>query len=196
MPSGSRSSRFARQLAQSVVMSAFRRSPASSNAAGPATVGVAVIALGDPDSSRAVYGIIAALGALGLLLVMLAIWLIRRTRPDPELLAPLERMADRSWLEQDPVAQRRALDAVRPDGATPIYRAPSVPKIDAEFDRSRPAIANFDDLRAVATAARSRPRTVQAQRVTPVERQKSSETPRDVESDATPDPASSQQVGQ
>ena len=45
--------------------------------------------IGDPDGTRTVTSIIALLLALGVGLAMLAVWLHRTTRPDPELLAPL-----------------------------------------------------------------------------------------------------------
>ena len=61
--------------------------------------GVALVAadIGDPDSTRTVIAIIALLVVVGLALVMLAFWLRRTTRPDPEFLAPPEVMGERSW---------------------------------------------------------------------------------------------------
>jgi hypothetical protein len=75
--------------------------------AGPLALATAV---GDPDGSRAVTAIVALLAVIGIGLVMVAIWLFRTTRPDPEVLAPLEIMGDRSWRRADPVWQRRKLD--------------------------------------------------------------------------------------
>lgn len=90
--------------------------------------------------------IIALLVALGVGLLVLARWVHRRTRPDPELLAPLEVMGDRSWQRADSVWQRRRLDEVRPDGAEPLVRSTAPPKIDEAFERG-PTAQGFDDLR-------------------------------------------------
>ena len=89
--------------------------------------------------------IIALLVALGLGLVMLAVWLHRTTRPDPELLAPLEMMGERKWRRADPVWQRRRLDEIRPQGATPMQPSIAPPAIDKAFDEG-PAAPGFDDL--------------------------------------------------
>ena len=111
--------------------------------------GVALVAaeIGDPDSTRTVIAIIALLVVLGLALVMLAFWLRRTTRPDPEFLAPLELMGERSWLRGDPVWQRRRLDEVRPEGAVPLKKAALPPRLDESFDAG-PSGAGFDDLRS------------------------------------------------
>jgi hypothetical protein len=77
------------------------------------------LAAGDPDATRVVYAIVIALLVIGLLLVLLAIWMIRRTKADPELLGPLERMGDRKWRKRDETDRRAMLDEVRPAGATP-----------------------------------------------------------------------------
>jgi len=74
------------------------------------------------SSTRTVYGIVIALGLIGLGFVVLAMWLIRQTRPERQLLAPLERMDDRSWRDQEPTAMRRDLDSLRPTGARPVIR--------------------------------------------------------------------------
>lgn len=102
-------------------------------------------AIGDPDSTRTVLAIIALLVVLGIALVMLAFWLRRQTRPDPELLAPLELMGRRSWRRGDPVWQRRRLDDVRPPQAVPLTRASAPPHFDESFDDG-PTGAGFDDL--------------------------------------------------
>ncbi len=103
-------------------------------------------AAGDPGATRVVYAIVAALALIGVALVFLAVWVIKQTRPEPELLAPLERMSDRAWRKQDPAQKRRALDEVRPPGAEPVTREPDPPERDDEFDQRVPAIARFDDL--------------------------------------------------
>jgi hypothetical protein len=108
---------------------------------------VTQLAVGDPSSTRTVYAVIIALGCVGLALLILGIWLMKQTKPDLELLAPLERMDDRSWRRQDPAQQRRTLDEVRPAGASPVDPSQDVPEVDDDFRRSKPAPANFDDLR-------------------------------------------------
>jgi hypothetical protein len=105
--------------------------------------------IGDPDGTRTVTSIIVLLVALGLGLAMLAIWLHRTTRPDPELLAPLEVMGERKWRRADPVAQRRTLDAIRPARARPLEPSVAPPALDAAFDAG-PTATGFDDLHADA----------------------------------------------
>lgn len=102
--------------------------------------------IGDPEGTRTVTSVVALLVALGLAMVMLAVWLFRRTRPDPELLAPLEAMGERSWRRHDPVWQKRRLDELRPPGARPLEPSAAPPAVDEAFDRG-PAAAGFDDLR-------------------------------------------------
>lgn len=103
--------------------------------------------VGDPDGTRAVGSIVALLVALGLALVMVAVWLYRSTRPDPELLAPLEVMGERRWRRGDPVWQRRRLDDLRPVGANPLAPSVAPPDIDEAFDQG-PTASGFDDLHA------------------------------------------------
>jgi hypothetical protein len=106
---------------------------------------VAVGSVGDPEGTRTITSIIALLVAMGLALVMIAIWLHRATRPDPELLAPLEMMGERKWRRADPVWQRRRLDELRPEGAQPLEPVAAPPDIDEAFDRG-PTASGFDDL--------------------------------------------------
>lgn len=101
--------------------------------------------IGDPDGTRTVTSIIGLLVALGLALAMIALWMYRTTRPDPELLAPLERMGERKWRRADPVAQRRTLDAVRPEEAAPLTPSAAPPAFDEAFDAG-PTATGFDDL--------------------------------------------------
>jgi hypothetical protein len=101
--------------------------------------------VGDPDGTRAVTAIVALLVVLGVGLAMLAVWLFRVTRPDPEVLAPLEVMGERRWRRADPVWQRRRLDEVRPDGAEPLQPSAAPPDLDEAFDLG-PAATGFDDL--------------------------------------------------
>lgn len=101
--------------------------------------------IGDPDGTRTVTSIVGLLVAIGLALAMIAVWLWRTTRPDPELLAPLEVMGERKWRRADPVAQHRTLDDVRPEGAEPLTPSAAPPDIDEAFDAG-PTGSGFDDL--------------------------------------------------
>jgi hypothetical protein len=112
------------------------------------------LAGGDTSSTRTVYAAVLALVAIGVALIFLGAWIVRQTKPDLELLAPLERMADRSWLHQDPAQKRRTLDEVRPAGAKPVVREKGVPEVDEDFAQAKPSIGNFDDLRAQQDAER------------------------------------------
>jgi FtsZ-interacting cell division protein ZipA len=113
---------------------------------GRLTVASLEVAAGDPEANRVVYGVVIALVVIGLVLIAIAVWVFRQTRVDRELLAPLERMSDRSWNKRDPATQRRMLDEVRPDDAVPLHWAASEPEPDEEFDELRP-VSSFDDLK-------------------------------------------------
>ena len=110
----------------------------------PTTVLTALVAAGS-DDARAVWSIVALLAVLGVGLAMLAVALVRLTRPDPELLAPLEVMGNRKWRRSDPVWQRRQLDAVRPADAQPLTTSPATP-VPLEGFEEGPAAGGFDDL--------------------------------------------------
>lgn len=103
-----------------------------------------LLAVGDPTRTRTVLAAIAFLVAIGIGLLVLAGWLVRSTRVDPEVLAPLEAMGERSWRKADPVWQRRRLDELRPEGAEPLDPMAPPPAADAEFDLG-PSLAGFDD---------------------------------------------------
>jgi hypothetical protein len=105
--------------------------------------------IGDPEGTREVYAIIALLVVLGIALVMLAVWMWRVTRPDPDLLAPLEVMGERAWRRADPMGQRRRLDEVRPDDAAPLQRPNAPPTLDESFDAG-PSAIGVSDLRDYA----------------------------------------------
>ena len=105
-----------------------------------------VLLAADTASTQRVYAIIGALVVVGVLFAVLAWWLFRQTRVDPELLAPLEKMDERGWRESDPAEQHRLLDEVRPDGAAPLSRARRVPEIDPDLKRSGPPQKSLDDL--------------------------------------------------
>ena len=101
--------------------------------------------IGDPDGTRTITAIVALLVVLGIGLTMLAVWLFKTTRPDPELLAPLDVMGERKWRRADPVWQRRRLDEVRPAEARPLTPSVAPPEFDEAFDRG-PSASGFDDL--------------------------------------------------
>jgi len=107
---------------------------------------VGVVGAGDPGSSRLVYAMVIGLVVVGIGLVLLAIWILRQTRPDLDVLAPLERMGDGDWKKRDPSTQRRMLDEVRPDGAQPLAAEPPPPPIDSDFEEADHAVASFSDL--------------------------------------------------
>jgi hypothetical protein len=85
-----------------------------------------VTAVGDPSATRTVYVTTFALVALGIGLGVLTWWLFRRTRPEPELFAPLEEMDSRAWRKMSSDERREALEASRPIGARPVVRADDV----------------------------------------------------------------------
>ena len=92
---------------------------------------------GDAGSSRLVYAMVFALIVIGIVLIVLAVVVFRRTRVDPSVLAPLERMGSRKWRKSDEQSRRELLDAVRPAGA--IGPSPSEPG-DTAVDLPPPVI--------------------------------------------------------
>lgn len=106
--------------------------------------GAGLLAVDDPGRTRTVFAAIAFLVAIGVGLLVLAGWLVRSTRVDPEVLAPLEMMGERGWRSADPVLQRRRLDEVRPEGAEPLARMAPPPDADPEFERG-PTLGDFSD---------------------------------------------------
>jgi len=119
----------------------------NSSSGGTTTAALAVLAssVGDPAGTRTIASIVLLLAVLGTALVMVAFWLFRLTRPDKELLAPLEVMGERKWRRADPVWQRRRLDQVRPTDAQPLQPSAAPPDFDEAFFE-QPAAAGFDDL--------------------------------------------------
>jgi hypothetical protein len=83
---------------------------------------------------------------IGVLLVVLGVWIIRQTRVDLDVLAPLERMGDGDWKKRDRSTQRRMLDEVRPDGARPLAPAKRPPSLDDEFELATHPVTSFSDL--------------------------------------------------
>jgi hypothetical protein len=129
-----------------------------------ATPALVVVAAGDPRSSRIVYAMVIGLAVIGVGLVLLGVWLVRQTRPDLEVLAPLERMGDGDWKKRDPSTQRRMLDEVRPEGAEPLTPEPKPPPIDAEFEADHP-VTSFSDLGPGLVAEHRDPTPVDAEQV-------------------------------
>jgi hypothetical protein len=121
---------------------------ALSSAPNVPLLAVDLLAVGDPGRTRTVIAAILFLVAIGVGLLVLAGWLVRSTRVDPDVLAPLEVMGERSWRGADPVRQRRRLDEVRPDDAEPIDPMAPPPLTDGEFDLGPKlaGFADFDDL--------------------------------------------------
>lgn len=89
---------------------------------------------------------VIGLVVIGVLLVVLAVWIIRQTRVDLDVLAPLERMGDSEWKKRDRSTQRRMLDEVRPEGAQPLAPAKLPPSLDDEFELAEHPVASFNDL--------------------------------------------------
>ena len=89
---------------------------------------------------------VIGLVVIGVLLVILGIWIIRQTRVDLDVLAPLERMGDGEWKKRDRSTQRRMLDEVRPDGAQPLDPATRPPSLDDEFELAEHPVTSFSDL--------------------------------------------------
>lgn len=104
----------------------------------------AITATGSEDT-RTVLAIVVLLAVVGIGLAMLSMWVFRVTRPDRELLAPLEVMGDRTWRRGDPVWQRRRLDEVRPPDAAPFRPTSAPPAIDESYDAG-PTAPGFEDL--------------------------------------------------
>jgi hypothetical protein len=77
--------------------------------------------------------LVAVLVALGLTMIVLAIWLVRSTRSDAPALGPLEAMGDRSWRRADALRRQETLAEARPAGAPPP--APTIP-----VDESAPEV--------------------------------------------------------
>jgi hypothetical protein len=118
----------------------------ASIATNTAALALLASSVGDPAGTRTIMSIVLLLAVLGIALIMIAIWLFRLTRPDKELLAPLEVMGERKWRRADPVWQRRRLDEVRPGDAQPLQPSAAPPDFDEAFFDQRPAAAGFDDL--------------------------------------------------
>ena len=69
--------------------------------------------INDRSSSRTVNIIIGALSALGLLMLFVAIWLWRASRPLPPHLEGLDLITKRRWLRSDTNRREHLLDSIR-----------------------------------------------------------------------------------
>jgi hypothetical protein len=118
----------------------------SSSRTSAAALALFASSVGDPAGTRTITAIVVLLAVLGVALVMIAFWLFRVTRPDKELLAPLEVMGERKWRRADPVWQRRRLDEVRPADAQPMQPSAAPPDFDEAFFERAPAARGFEDL--------------------------------------------------
>ncbi len=107
---------------------------------------VALVGVGDPSSTRLVYAMVIGLVAIGVVLILLGVWILRQTKPDLEVLAPLERMGDGDWKKKDTSTQRRMLDELRPEGAHPLTPATRPPSIDRDFEQADHPVTSFSDL--------------------------------------------------
>ncbi len=90
------------------------------------------MAAGDAASSRTVYAMVISLVVIGVALVVIAVIVYRRTRVDPPVLAPLERMGDRKWRKSDAEARRLQLDQARPLGVVPAAESEPEPQPEPE----------------------------------------------------------------
>ena len=106
----------------------------------------------DASSTRKLYLLALGLALLGGLLLGVTVWFWRSTRPEPELLAPLEKMGTRRFRQLDGRTQKELLDAVRPEDAQPmrwgVVHGDPIP--DAEIDleaAARAEMIGYDDLR-------------------------------------------------
>ena len=128
-----------------------------------------LVAAGDAASTRVVYAMVIGLALVGVVLTLLGVWLVRQTRADLEVLAPLERMGDGDWKKRDRSTQRRMLDEVRPDGAQPLTPSTRPPSLDAEFEQDEHPVTSFSDLGPGVASERRDPVTVEEPAVDTVE---------------------------
>lgn len=114
--------------------------------------------INDADSTRKVYLLAAGLALLGVVLLVATVWFWRSTRPEPELLGPLEKMGERRFRQLDGRARQDALNSARAKDAEPMHwgvvrgDAPSSPEIDLEA-AARSEVMGYDDLRDPEPAA-------------------------------------------
>ncbi len=114
--------------------------------------GLLADSVNDASSTRKVYLLAGGLALLGLALLVITVWFWRSTRPEPELLAPLEIMGDRKFRRLDVNGQQDLLDSVRPDDAQPlrwgvVEGAPIQEPVIDLVAAARIDVIGFDDLR-------------------------------------------------
>jgi hypothetical protein len=98
-----------------------------------------LLAASDSGSSRVVYAMVLGLVLIGVVFVFIGVWLIRSTRVDPELLAPLERMSESKWRKKDLDTRRSMLNEVRPAGArVPNWQDPQDPPVAVDLPTPPP----------------------------------------------------------
>jgi hypothetical protein len=93
--------------------------------------------LGSTGSTTLVLAVV--LVALGLAMLVAAVWLVRATRRDLPLLGPLEVMGDRRFARRDAAGRAALLAAARPPGAP--EPAPIVPIEDGPVEPVQPVAA-------------------------------------------------------
>lgn len=88
----------------------------------------------------------AGLIVLGLVLLVVTLSFWRAAVEDPEVLAPLEVMADRSFARADETKRLALLNQVRPQGAEPVVHhvAPAVLVREPLSERERPFRDPYD----------------------------------------------------
>ena len=103
-------------------------------------IGGAVAAAGTSpvvgSTGSTTFVLVVLLLALGVAMVVVAVWLVRSTRSDVPALAPLEVMGDRGFAKAEPDDRSATLTAVRPQGAPPP--APMIPIEDDAADEPPP----------------------------------------------------------
>lgn len=88
-------------------------------------------------SSMSINAIGAGLIVLGIVLLIVTLSFWRAATEDPEVLAPLEVMADRKYARADDTRRLAMLNMVRPEGAEPIVHH-AVPPMLAREPMSEP----------------------------------------------------------
>jgi hypothetical protein len=110
--------------------------------------------LGSTGSTTLVLAI--ALVALGAVMLVAAVWLVRATRTDPPVLGPLEVMGDRRFAKRDPQTRAALLAAARPPGAwDPAPMVPIEDELPDEPSGDAGSGANVADLLALLEPASS-----------------------------------------
>lgn len=95
-----------------------------------------MMAASDVAGNTQMYAIIAALVAIGVVLIAVGFWARRATRPDHQVLAPLEVMNTRAWRTSSDSERERLLDDVRPEAPAPddSNRSDAEPDAPADAD--------------------------------------------------------------